>query len=195
MLQFIAEYNERYSIAETVQMAIEGGCRWIELHMPQSDDSEIREVAAELIPLCRESGVFLTIEDRPELARELGLHGVVMTSLKTTAHKFREDLGPEAIIGLRVATTPAVVAIQNADIDYVTLPPDMPVSAIAQFMEEPKSTDIRTPGVATGDINLENAAAYMATGISGVATAAPAYAKDPVEYTTRLIEALENSKR
>lgn len=195
MLQFIAEYNERYSIAETVQMAIEGGCRWIELHMPQSDDSEIREVAAELIPLCRESGVFLTIEDRPELARELGLHGVVMTSLKTTAHKFREDLGPEAIIGLRVATTPAVVAIQNADIDYVTLPPDMPVSAIAQFMEELKSTDITTPVVATGDINLENAAAYMATGISGVATAAPAYAKDPVEYTTRLIEALENSKR
>lgn len=195
MLQFIAEYNERYSIAETVQMAIEGGCRWIELHMPQSDDSEIREVAAELIPLCRESGVFLTIEDRPELARELGLHGVVMTSLKTTAHKFREDLGPEAIIGLRVATTPTVVAIQNADIDYVTLPPDMPVSAIAQFMEELKSTDITTPVVATGDINLENAAAYMATGISGVATAAPAYAKDPVEYTTRLIEALENSKR
>lgn len=195
MLQFIAEYNERYSIAETVQMAIEGGCRWIELHMPQSDDSEIREVAAELIPLCRESGVFLTIEDRPELARELGLHGVVMTSLKTTAHKFREDLGPEAIIGLRVATTPTVVAIQNADIDYVTLPPDMPVSAIAQFMEELKSTDITTPVVATGDINLENAAAYMATGISGVATAAPAYAKDPAEYTTRLIEALENSKR
>lgn len=195
MLQFIAEYNERYSIAETVQMAIEGGCRWIELHMPQSDDSEIREVAAELIPLCRESGVFLTIEDRPELARELGLHGVVMTSLKTTAHKFREDLGPEAIIGLRVATTPAVVAIQNADIDYVTLPPDMPVSAIAQFMEELKPTDITTPVVATGDINLENAAAYMATGISGVATAAPAYAKDPAEYTTRLIEALENSKR
>ncbi|MGN0219318.1 MAG: thiamine phosphate synthase, partial [Muribaculaceae bacterium] len=104
-------------------------------------------------------------------------------------------LGPEAIIGLRVATTPAVVAIQNADIDYVTLPPDMPVSAIAQFMEELKSTDITTPVVATGDINLENAAAYMATGISGVATAAPAYAKDPVEYTTRLIEALENSKR
>lgn len=195
MLQFIAEYNERYSIAETVQMAIEGGCRWIELHMPQSDDSEIREVAAELIPLCRESGVFLTIEDRPELARELGLHGVVMTSLKTTAHKFREDLGPEAIIGLRVATTPAVVAIQNADIDYVTLPPDMPVSAIAQFMEELKPTDITTPVVATGDINLENAVTYMATGISGVATAAPAYAKDPVEYTTRLIEALENSKR
>ena len=195
MLQFIAEYNERYSIAETVQMAIEGGCRWIELHMPQSDDSEIREVAAELIPLCRESGVFLTIEDRPELARELGLHGVVMTSLKTTAHKFREDLGPEAIIGLRVATTPAVVAIQNADIDYVTLPPDMPVSAIAQFMEELKPTDITTPVVATGDINLENAVTYMATGISGVATAAPAYAKDPVEYTTRLREALENSKR
>lgn len=194
MLQFIAESNERYSIAETVQMAIEGGCRWIELHMPDSDDSEIREVASELIPLCRESGVFLTIEDRPGFARELGLHGVVMTSLATTALKFREDLGPEAIIGLRVATTPAVVAIQNADIDYVTLPPDMPVGAIAQFMDELKPTGITIPVVATGNINLENAAAYMATGISGVATATPAYAKDPVEYTSRLIEALEKSK-
>lgn len=194
MLQFIAESNERYSIADTVKMAIEGGCRWIELHMPDCDDSKIKETASEIIPLCRESGVFLTIEDKPEIARELGLHGVAMTGLDTTALKFREELGPEAIIGLRVATTPAVVAIQKADIDYVTLPADMPLGAIAQFMEELKPTGITTPVVATGDINLENVAAYMATGISGVATAAPAYAKDPAEYTARLIKALEQSK-
>ena len=33
MLQFITNASDKYSIAEEVQMAIEGGCKWIQLRM------------------------------------------------------------------------------------------------------------------------------------------------------------------
>ena len=42
MLQFITHPSEKYSIAEEVQMAIEGGCRWIQLRMKDASDEEVR---------------------------------------------------------------------------------------------------------------------------------------------------------
>ena len=121
MLQFIAQTNDHYSVAETVQMAIEGGCRWIQLHLPELSDEDIKAMSGDIIDLCRESAAFLTIEDRPELAKELGLHGVHLTSASNrSATKLREELGPEAVIGVEVASAAAIMALRNADIDYVT---------------------------------------------------------------------------
>ena len=76
MLQFIARINDRYSVAELAQMAIEGGCHWVELDLPDASDDFVRETALELKNLCMETGTFLTIVDRPEVAKEAGLHGV-----------------------------------------------------------------------------------------------------------------------
>lgn len=182
MLQFIAQTNDRYSVAETVQMAIEGGCRWIQLHLPELTDEDIKAMSADIIALCRESAAFLTIEDRPELAKELGLHGVHLTSsVQRSAAKVREELGPEAVIGVEVASAAAVMSLQSADIDYVTLPADMKVGEIADLVSVVRGADITTPIVATGDISPEDALVYMAAGVSGIATGKPIIdSKDPV---------------
>lgn len=80
MLQYILTESSRYSVAELAQMAIEGGCGWIDLHLPSLSDTELRELLApDIIGMCREAGVFLTIDDREAVARELGLHGVRYT--------------------------------------------------------------------------------------------------------------------
>ncbi|MDE5555449.1 MAG: thiamine phosphate synthase [Muribaculaceae bacterium] len=183
MLQFIAQNNDRYSVAETVQMAIEGGCRWIQLHLPGLTDEDIKAMSGDIVDMCRESAAFLTIEDRPELAKELGLHGVHLTSdSNRSAAKVREELGPEAVIGVEVASAAAIMALRNADIDYVTLPPEMPVGEIADIVSVVRDADITTPIVATGDITPEDALIYLAAGVSGIATGKPIIdAKDPVK--------------
>ena len=33
MLQFISHYTERYSYLDSIRLALEGGCRWIQLRM------------------------------------------------------------------------------------------------------------------------------------------------------------------
>ncbi len=66
MLQFITHTSDKYSIAEEAQMAIEGGCRWIQLRMKDASDEEVRNVALEIIPMCQETDTFLIIDDRVE---------------------------------------------------------------------------------------------------------------------------------
>lgn len=192
MLQFIAQTNDRYSVEETIQMAIEGGCRWIQLHLPGMSDEEIRTMAPDIIALCKESAVFLMIEDRIELAKELGLHGVHVKAIgDRSAAKIREDLGPEAVIGIDVSNAAAVMALRNADIDYVTLPEDMNPGEIAEIVTAVRDAGIEIPIVATGNITPEDAIVYIAAGVSGIATGRPIIdAKDPVEETRLMIKNL-----
>ena len=53
MLQFITHPSDKYSIAEEVQMVLEGGCKWIQLRLKDATDEEFRQTAKEIIPLCQ----------------------------------------------------------------------------------------------------------------------------------------------
>ncbi|MDE6178878.1 MAG: thiamine phosphate synthase, partial [Duncaniella sp.] len=64
MLIFKTYPSERYSIAEEVQMALEGGCRWIELGMRGASDEEFRAAAMEIIPMCKEHEAYLMFDGR-----------------------------------------------------------------------------------------------------------------------------------
>ena len=43
-LQFITHYTDRYSYLDAARMAIEGGCRWIQLRMKGATDEETESV-------------------------------------------------------------------------------------------------------------------------------------------------------
>ena len=79
MLQVIITPGERYSLAEMAQMAVEAGAGWLQLRVPGLEGGALRDAAADIVALCRQSGVMLTIEDSVEAARELGLHGVYLS--------------------------------------------------------------------------------------------------------------------
>ena len=194
MLQFIAQTNDRYSVAETVQMALEGGCRWIQLHLSDLTDDDIKAMAPDIITMCRDAAAFRTIEDRAATAKELGLHGVhLVSTTNRSAAAIREELGPEAVIGVDVTSAAGVMALRNADIDYVTLPPDMPVGEITELVSTVRDAGIETPIVATGDISPEDAPVYMAAGVSGIATGRRLIeAKDPVAEVKLMLEYLDS---
>lgn len=193
MLQYITQPETRYSIAEQCQMVIEGGCEWIQLHLPTWDDSAIRELARLLIPLCKESSTILTLENRPELAKELGVHGIHLTSdsgLK--AAEIREEFGPEAIIGTDVRTAAEIIALKDSDIDYVTVSEDIPNADKKEIIEQAALAGNIMPVVARGKFLLEDVHDIFRTGISGICTGAYINeADDPVEYTALLIQKIK----
>ena len=41
MLQFITHANERYDHVEGARMALQGGCRWIQLRMKNATEIEL----------------------------------------------------------------------------------------------------------------------------------------------------------
>lgn len=121
MLQIIISPSERYSIGEMAQMAVEAGATWLVLSLPETDAGAMREMCADIVELCRESGVMLSVENNVEATRELALHGVFLTNNGVSPVKVREELGAEAIIGAVVGTPDAALSLERADIDYVAL--------------------------------------------------------------------------
>ena len=121
MLQIIISPSERYSIGEMAQMAVEAGATWLVLSLPETDAGAMREMCADIVELCRESGVMLSVENNVVAARELALHGVFLSNNEVSPVKVREELGAEAIIGAVVGTPDAALSLERADIDYVAL--------------------------------------------------------------------------
>lgn len=206
MLQFITHPSDRYSIAEEARMVIEGGCRWIQLRMKQASDEEVRQVATELIPLCRETDTFLVIDDRVELVNELKVSGVHLGKEDMPPREARELLGPHAIIGVTANTADDILALRGIDVDYVglgpfrhtttkeRLAPVLGLEGYRDIVAKVRQAGIELPIVAIGGITADDIEPLMATGVSGIAVSGTIItAEDPAKATSEFITRLQNS--
>ncbi|MDE6097160.1 MAG: thiamine phosphate synthase, partial [Muribaculaceae bacterium] len=85
MLQFITNTDCKVPVKDQIFAVIEGGCRWVQIRMKDASDDEIKSVVNEIMPTCIEKEVFLILNDRVDLAKELNVGGV---------HLGREDMPP-----------------------------------------------------------------------------------------------------
>lgn len=183
--------NERFSVPELAQMAIEGGCRWLRLDGTDADDENIRELCAEIVPLCQESGVMLSLDGKPQMAKELGLHGVHIHDKNVKPADVREELGPEAVIGVTCGDPSLALLLMKADIDYVQLPDHFDEGEIAGFMLDFRELDPHYPIVALGGDSAASCAGIMALGVSGVAVEiGKLKGDDPVKEIAGIIESV-----
>lgn len=205
MLMFITHPSDRYSIAEEVQMALEGGCKWIQLRMKDASDEEFRQTALEIIPMCQENEAFLVFDDRVELAMEMGVHGVHLGKNDMNPLQARETMGAEAIIGVTANTADDIIRFRGWDVDYVglgpfrytttksNLSPVLGIDGYREIVKAVRDSGMTLPIVAIGGITIDDIPAIMATGVNGVAVSgAIINADDPVEYTRNLLEKLNN---
>ena len=98
-MQFITHYTERYSYLDAARMALEGGCRWVQLRMKDTPVETIEPVALEVQALCRQYGATFIIDDHVELVREIGADGVHLGKNDMSVAEARRILGDEYIIG------------------------------------------------------------------------------------------------
>lgn len=203
MLQFITHPSEKYSIAEEAQMAIEGGCRWIQLRMKDASDEEVRNVALEIIPMCQETDTFLIIDDRVELVNELKVSGVHLGKEDMDPLQARELLGPNAIIGVTANTADDILRFKGKDIDYVGVGPFrftttkknlascLGLDGYRSIVKAVRDAGMEIPLVAIGGISLDDVEPLMATGVNGIAmSGAIINAPDPMLYTSKVMEKL-----
>lgn len=204
MLQFITNPSDRYSLLEEAQMAIEGGCRWIQLRMKDATDDEVRQVALELIPLCKENDTFLIIDDRVELVNELKVSGVHLGKDDMDPLEARELLGPHAIIGVTANTAEDIIRFKGKDVDYVglgpvhftttkkKLAPELGHEGVKSVMDSIRAAGVELPVVAIGGIKKEDIEPLKEAGVNGVAVSGSIIgAQNPVEYTAQLLQLLQ----
>ena len=205
MLQYISHFTPQISYAEGIRMALEGGCRWIQLRMKDASAEEIIACAEEVLPLCRRHGAKFLLDDHVELVRQLGADGVHLGKIDMPVDEARKILGPDIIIGGTANTIEDIIRLHKQGADYIgcgpfrftttkkNLSPILGLDGYKSIVLKMKELGIDLPIVAIGGITVEDIPAVMETGVSGIAlSGAILGAPDPVEMTARIIETIDN---
>lgn len=205
MLQYISHFTPQISYAEGIRMALEGGCRWIQLRMKDAPAEEIIACAEEVLPLCRRHGAKFLLDDHVELVRQLGADGVHLGKNDMPVDEARKILGPDIIIGGTANTIEDIIRLHKQGADYIgcgpfrftttkkNLSPILGLDGYKSIVLKMKELGIDLPIIAIGGITVEDIPSVMGTGVSGIAlSGAILGAPDPVEMTARIIETIDN---
>lgn len=192
MLQFVTKYPAERSIVEQVKGVIDGGCRWIEVSAPGLDEASLAAIVDEIIPVCKEVDAFVVMRDHTHLAAQKRLHGLLM-DYSGDPRKVREELGGEAIIGVKVHSIDHLANLRAADIDYFVV--DLHDAAERDhaigMVVEARKRDMKMPIVAEGEFSIEDMQALLQAGFSGIALSSSlADAPSPAEATAYVMRAL-----
>lgn len=103
-LQFITHCTERYSYVDSARIALEGGCRWIQLRMKDADESLLEETALIVQKMCKDYGATFIIDDNVHLVKKIKADGVHLGKNDMPIIEAREILGDDFIIGGTVNT-------------------------------------------------------------------------------------------
>ena len=203
MLQYITNTDCNTPVTEQIFVVIEGGCRWVQIRMKDASDEEIKMVVDAVKPRCIEKDVFLILNDRVELAKELNVGGVHLGKEDMPCSKARMILGPGAVIGVTANTFSDILAVSNLDIDYYgigpyahtetkkKLSPVLGIDGVRNLCYEMAENDINIAHVAVGGITLEDVLPLIEAGVNGVAVSgAIAFSGNIVEETKKFMSLL-----
>jgi thiamine-phosphate pyrophosphorylase len=98
-IQFITHQTERYTYEESAQMALAGGCKWIQLRIKGQSDELVMPIATRIQIACKEAGATFIIDDRVELAQQINADGVHLGKDDMPIAEARKRLGEGFIIG------------------------------------------------------------------------------------------------
>ncbi len=200
MIQFISHQNDRYSYLDGIRLALEGGCKWVQLRMKDATDDEVRPIAIEAQRLCREKGATFIIDDRVALVKELHADGVHLGKEDMPIAEARQILGDDYIIGGTANTLDDVRRHYASGANYIgcgpfrftttkkRLSPILGLDGYKSIVEGMKREGIDLPIVAIGGITADDVPSILATGVTGIAlSGAILNADNPVDETRRFV--------
>lgn len=198
--QFITHFTEKYSYYDSARMALEGGCRWIQLRMKDASPEEVEQEALRVQALCRTYHATFIIDDHVELVKKLHTDGVHLGKHDMPVAEARRLLGNGFIIGGTANTFDDVKMHYEAGADYIgcgpfrftttkkNLSPILGLEGYRHIVSQMKEAGINLPIVAIGGITREDIPAILQTGVTGVALSGTILRADnPTEETRRIL--------
>ena len=200
-LQFITHYTEKYSYIDSARIALEGGCRWIQLRMKDADASMLEETALIVQRMCKDYGATFIIDDHVSLVKKIKADGVHLGKNDMPIAEARQLLGNSFIIGGTVNSLEDVRAtLQSATPDYFgcgpfrftstkkNLAPILGREGYRNIIQGMKEAGIHIPLVAIGGIGKEDIPELLESGVHGIALSGSILrAENPVEEMKEII--------
>lgn len=203
MIQFITHSNTRYDYVEGARLALEGGCRWIQLRMKDAQEVDFLLAAKQIGAMCKEYGATFILDDHVEWVGITGADGVHLGKNDMPVDEARNQLGANHIIGGTANTFEDVERLWRQGANYIgcgpyrftttkkNLSPVLGLDGYRHIISKMKAHDINIPVVAIGGILQPDIKDVMATGVSGIAVSgAILNAENPVEEMKRFIDSL-----
>ncbi len=203
-LQFITHYNERYSYEDSAKIALEGGCRWIQLRIKDAEEKFLEQMALRVQSMCREYGATFIIDDNVLLAKKIGADGVHLGKNDMTVAQAQQILGEKFIIGGTVNSFEDILYhLKNGTPDYFgcgpfrftstkkNLAPVLGLEGYRDIVLKMREKGIDIPLVAIGGITKEDIPQLLECGVSGIALSGSIInAENPVREMADVIEIL-----
>ena len=199
-VQFITHYTDRYSYLDSARLALEGGCRWIQLRMKDHPLDEVEAIGREVQALCKHCGAIFIIDDHVELAQKLHADGVHLGLKDMPVAEARQVLGEEFLIGGTANAFEDIVRHWQGGADYIgcgpfrhtdtkkNLSPLLGLEGYARLMKQMQEAGIPLPVVAIGGITRADIPAIMETGVRGIALSGTVLrADDPVQEMREIL--------
>lgn len=203
MIQFITHSNNRYGYVDGARLALEGGCRWVQLRMKKATEAEFMAAAAEIGRLCKEHGATFVLDDHVEWVEKTGADGVHLGKNDMPIDEARKILGSDKIIGGTANTFEDVERLYRQGADYIgcgpfrftttkkNLSPVLGLEGYQHIVDQMKSHGINLPIVAIGGILESDIKSILATGVSGIAVSGGILnAENPAEEMQRFLKYL-----
>lgn len=213
-LQFITHCTERYSYVDSARIALEGGCRWIQLRMKDADESLLEETALIAQKMCRDYGATFIIDDNVHLVKKIKADGVHLGKNDMPIIEAREILGDDFIIGGTVNTFNDILSqqptangqwsianSQKPKVNYFgcgpfrftstkkNLAPILGLEGYENIISNMKRNSINIPLVAIGGITKDDISDILKTGVDGIALSGSVLkAENPVEEMKSIVE-------
>lgn len=201
MIQFITHSNNRYGYVDGARLALEGGCRWVQLRMKEATEAEFMAAAAEIGRLCKEHGATFVLDDHVEWVEKTGADGVHLGKNDMPIDEARKILGSDKIIGGTANTFEDVERLYRQGADYIgcgpfrftttkkNLSPVLGLEGYQHIVDQMKSHGINLPIVAIGGILESDVKSILATGVSGIAVSGGILnAENPAEEMQRFLK-------
>lgn len=166
---------------QQVQVACQAGIRWIQLRMKQATDAEVRVTALAAQKACAIHDCALIINDRVEIAAEVGAHGVHLGKTDMPIATARRLLGEDKIIGGTANTIGDIREHYLQGADYIglgpyrytttkkNLSPILGLEGYRQIMRQLQQERLSIPVVGIGGIEMRDAALLLELGLHGIA--------------------------
>ena len=203
MIQFITHSNNRYGYVDGARLALEGGCRWVQLRMKEATEAEFMAAAAEIGRLCKEHGATFVLDDHVEWDEQTGADGVHLGKNDMPIDEARKILGNDKIIGGTANTFEDVERLYRQGANYIgcgpfrftttkkNLSPVLGLEGYQHIVDQMKSHGINLPIVAIGGILESDIKSILATGVSGIAVSGGILnAENPAEEMQRFLKHL-----
>jgi thiamine-phosphate pyrophosphorylase len=170
---------EPRAFVETLKRALSGGdVASLQLRLKDVSDDDILRAGDLLLPVAQRANVAFIVNDRPDLAVQLGADGVHVGQEDASYSDAREYLGPDRIIGVTChGSRHLAIEAAEAGADYIAFGAFFPTAT-----KEPKaraepeviewwSETMVVPCVAIGGITVENASPLIEAGADFLAVA------------------------